>query len=126
MSKQVSKIEMELRCFTGTEMYYFIPLLGTRYTDGLKYLANAADCYWLITDVSVIAKSLKHRSRWVTIDFKKVPKAQRKSLGYEAEIIYSDGNDNILERQLYGITDFLMDELRLFFVNDTLMLPSEY
>ena len=35
-------------------MYYFIPLLRTRYTDGLKYLASVADCYWLITDASVI------------------------------------------------------------------------
>ena len=126
MKTQVNKIQAELRYFTGTEMYYFIPLLRTRYTDGLKYLANVADCYWLITDVSVIAKSLKHRSRWVTIDFKRLPMEKQETSGYEAEIIYSDGNDNVLERHGYGVTDFPLDELRLFFVNDTLMLTSEY
>ena len=46
--------------------------------------------------------------------------------GYEAEIVYSDGNDNILEKHGYRATDFPLDELRLYFVNDTLMLPSEY
>ena len=72
MREQVNEIEQNLRHFTGTEMYYYIPILRTRFTDGLKYLANAADCYWLITDASVIAKSLNNRSRWVTIDFKRL------------------------------------------------------
>ncbi|WP_349254680.1 DUF6876 family protein, partial [Autumnicola patrickiae] len=46
--------------------------------------------------------------------------------GYEAEIIYSDGNGNIFETHRYNVTDFPLDELRLFFVDNTLMLPSEY
>ncbi|WP_346210695.1 DUF6876 family protein, partial [Gelidibacter algens] len=37
-----------------------------------------------------------------------------------------DGNDTVLEKQGYRATDFPLDELRLFFVNDTLMLPGEY
>ncbi|WP_349254678.1 DUF6876 family protein, partial [Autumnicola patrickiae] len=46
--------------------------------------------------------------------------------GYEAEITYSDGNGNIFETHRYNVTDFPLDELRLFFVDNTLMLPSEY
>ncbi len=107
-------------------MFYQIPLLRTRFTDGLKYLANVADCFWLITDTSVIAKSLMNRSEFVTIDFKRLPEDEQDVTGYEAEIIYTDGNDNILEKHGYRATDFPLDELRLFFVNDTLMLPSEY
>ena len=126
MKAQVNEIEQNLQQFTGTEMYYYIPILRTRFTDGLKYLANVADCYWLITDASVIAKSLKNRSKWVTIDFKRMSEEKQDYTGYEAEIIYSDGNDNILETHRYNATDFPLDELRLFFVNDTLMLPSEY
>lgn len=126
MKVQSKEIEQNLQHFTGTEMYYYIPLLRTRFTDGLKYLANAADCYWLITDASVIAKSLKNRSKWVTIDFKRMSEDKQDYTGYEAEIIYSDGNDNVLETHRYNATDFPLDELRMFFVNDTLMLPSEY
>ena len=105
-------------------MFYQIPLLRTRFTDGLKYLANVADCFWLITDTSVIAKSLMNRSEF--IDFKRLSEEKQDFTGYEAEIIYTDGNDTVLEKQGYLSTDFPLDELRLFFVNDTLMLPNEY
>ena len=127
MSKaQVNEIKEGLQHFHGTEMFYQIPLLRTRFTDGLKYLANVADCFWLITDTSVIAKSLMKRSEFIAIDFKRLSEEKQDYSGYEAEIIYSDGNDNILEKHGYRVTDFPLDELRLFFVNDTLMLPSEY
>ena len=83
MKTQVNEIKEGLQHFHGTEMFYQIPLLRTRFTDGLKYLANVAD-------------------------------------------MYTDGNDTVLEKQYYRVTDFPLDELRLFFVNDTLMLPGEY
>ena len=107
-------------------MFYQIPLIRTRFTSGLKYLANVAECFWLITDVSVIAKSLLNRSRFITIDFKRLSEEEKDNAGYEAEIIYSDGNGNVLEKHRYNVTDFPLDELRLYFVNDTLMLPNEY
>lgn len=126
MKTQVNEITAGLQHFHGTEMFYQIPLLRTRFTDGLKYLANAAECFWLITDVSVIAKSLMQRSEFITIDYKRLSKKKQEISGYEAEISYSDGNDTILEKHRYRSTDFPLDELRLFFVNNTLMLPSEY
>ncbi|MFL1012564.1 DUF6876 family protein [Flavisericum labens] len=126
MDKKANIINERLQYFNGSEVFYQIPLLRTRFTDGIKYLADAAECFWLVTDSSVVAKSLRDRSSWVTIDFKRLPKDKREASGYEAEIIYSDGNDNVLERHGYNVTDFPLDELRLFFVNDTLMLPSEY
>lgn len=126
MKAQVNEIKEGLQHFHGTEMFYQIPLLGTRFTDGIKYLADAAACFWLITDTSVIAKSIMNRSEFITIDFKRLSKEQQEVEGYEAEIVFSDGNDIVLERQGYRATDFPLDELRLFFVNGTLMLPSEY
>ena len=126
MKVQVNEIKEGLQHFHGTEMFYRIPLLRTRFTDGLKYLSEAAECFWLITDTSVIAKSLMNQSEFVTIDFKRLSEERQDSTGYEAEIIYTDGNDNILEKHGYRATDFPLDELRLFFVNGTLMLPSEY
>jgi len=126
MKAQVNEIKEGLQHFHGTEMFYQIPLLRTRFTDGLKYLSEAAECFWLITDTSVIAKSLMNRSEFITIDFKRLSEERQDSTGYEAEIIYTDGNDNILEKHGYRATDFPLDELRLFFVNGTLMLPSEY
>lgn len=126
MKAQSNEIKENLQHFNGTEMFYQIPLLRTWFTDGLKYLSEVAECFWLITDTSVIAKSLMTRSEFVTIDFKRLSKEKQDLKGYEAEIIYSDGNDTILEKHRYSVTDFPLDELRLFFVNNTLMLPSEY
>lgn len=126
MKAQVNEILEGLQHFNGSEMIYQIPLIRTRYTNGLKYLANAADCYWLITDTSIIAKSLMDKSYFITIDFKRLPAKKQDHSGNEAEITYSDGDGTILEKHGYRITDFPLDELRLFFVDNTLMLPSEY
>jgi hypothetical protein len=126
MRAQINEILEGLQHFRGSEMLYKIPLTGTRYTEGIKYLANAAECYWLITDASIMAKCLMKLSSFITVDFKRLSQEKQDQSGYEAEIIYSDGNDNILEAHRYRITDFPLDELRLYFVDNTLMLPSEY
>ena len=128
METQISIHELRnnLETFTGTEMFYRIPLLNTRFTDGIKYLAETADCFWLVTDVSVIAKSLMDRSYFVTIDFKKLSGEMQDAMGYEAIIEYGDGNGNVLETHKYHCTDFPLEKLRLFFTDGTLMLPREH
>ncbi len=126
MKDKVNKIKEELQYFSGTETFFKIPLIGTRFTDGIKYLANVAECFWLITDASVIAKSLANKNHFITIDFKRLSKKEREEEQCEAIINYSDGNGNIYETHRYNITDFPLDELRLFFVDNTLMLPGEY
>ncbi|SHF41496.1 hypothetical protein SAMN05444483_10120 [Salegentibacter echinorum] len=126
MKAQINEIKEGLQHFHGSETLFQIPLLNTRYTNGLKYLAEAAQCFWLITDASVIAKCHIARSAFITIDCKRLSKVEQNAKGYEAEIMYSDSNDNILEKHRYRVMDFPLDKLRLFFVNNTLMLPSEY
>ena len=126
MKAQVNEILEGLQHFHGSETIFQIPLTRTRYTNGIKYLASVADCYWLITDASVIAKNLMDKSYFITIDFKRLSLEEQDAMGHEAVIIYSDGNDNVLEKQKYNFTDFPLDELRLFFVDNTLMLPNEY
>ncbi len=128
METQIKPYELRnnLKTFTGTEMFYRIPLIGTKYTDGVKYLAEVAECFWLVTDVSVIAKSLMNRSQFITIDYKKLSEEKQDAIGYESIIEYSDGNGNVLEAHRYHSTDFPLDTIRLFFTNGTLLLPSEY
>ena len=38
----------------------------------------------------------------------------------------TDGNDNIITKQVIPYSSFLADELTLYFVDDVLLLPSEY
>ncbi|MEM7485473.1 MAG: DUF6876 family protein [Bacteroidota bacterium] len=126
MNTKAIEIKKGLQHFHGSELFYQIPLLRTRYSNGIKYLANAADCYWLVTDVSVIAKSLMDKSRFITVDFKKSTPEETEGKDYSASITYGDGNGNIFETHRYHSTDFPLDALRLFFVDNTLLLPSEY
>ena len=126
MNAKAIEIKQGLQHFHGSELLYRIPLIRTRYTNGVKYLANTADCYWLVTDVSVIAKSLMNRSRFITVDFKKYTAEEAEIHGYSAAITYGDGNGNTFEEHKYHVTDFPLEELRLFFVDNTLLLPSEY
>ena len=126
MNDKVNEIKEGLQHFHGSEMFFQIPLIRTRFTNGIKYLADVANCFWLVTDTSVIAKSLMNKSYFITIDFKRLTEDEQEEFGCEAFITYGDGNDNILEKHRYNVTDFPMDELRLFFVDNTLMLPSEY
>ncbi|RNL90355.1 hypothetical protein ED312_06455 [Sinomicrobium pectinilyticum] len=126
MNNKANEIKTGLQHFHGSEMFYHIPLIRTRYTDGLKFLANAAGCYWLIMDASVIAKSLMGKSYFITVDFKQLSERERAEQQCEAVIIYGDGNGHILETHRYSVTDFPLDKLRLYFVDNTLMLPSEY
>jgi len=103
MKAQVNEIKENLQTFSGTNFFYQIPLLKTRFTDGLKYLSEVAECFWLITDTSVIAKSLMNRSEFVTIDFKRLSEEKQDFTGYEAEIIYTDGNVEILAKLTHVI-----------------------
>ena len=126
MKAKTKEIKLGLQQFSGSETVYKIPLIQTRYSEGMKYLATAADAYWLITDVSVIAKGLMEKSPFITVDFKRLPKGGHDYSGYLAVIEYGDGNGNIFETHRYNVTDFPLAELRMFFVDGTLILPSEY
>ena len=96
------------------------------YTEGIKYLADHAQCHWLITDAAVVCKSLKNKSNFIVILFKRNSTSVQERTHKEAKITYANGNGIILYEQEYEFTDFPLDELRLFFVDDMLMLPNEY
>jgi hypothetical protein len=119
-------IKDQLEKFHGSQQLHFLPICRTRYTEGVWYLAQAAQAYWLLSDASVMGKSLANKSYFITVDFKKLSLEEKEEVGFDATISYGDGNGNIFEVQKYHITDFPLDEIRLFFVDGTLMLPPEY
>ncbi|MFB9053117.1 DUF6876 family protein [Formosa undariae] len=126
MSTKVNILEEGLQQFHGSMECFKIPLINTRYTEGIQYLAEHGQCHWLITDASIIGKQLMKKAYFITIDFKRLSEADQKQKGYEAEIIYTDGNDTVLDMQTYRITDFPLQKIRLYFIDNMLMLPGEY
>ncbi|MAO17528.1 MAG: hypothetical protein CMH44_11755, partial [Muricauda sp.] len=119
-------LKEQLEQFHGSQQLFALPLCQTRYTEGIQFLATSANAFWLLTDASVMGKSLMSKSRFITIDFKRYTQAEAETHGYDAVIAYSDGNGSVFTEQPYHITDFPLDQLRLFFVDNTLLLPSEY
>lgn len=111
--------------FHGSDIIYLLPICGTHYTEGVQFIAETADAFWLLTDTSIMGKSLMEKSKFLTIDFKRLNSAEKEEIGYDATVSYSDGNGQLFTVQKYH-TDFPLESLRLYFIDGTLLLPNEY
>jgi hypothetical protein len=111
-------------------------LLGIRYTDGVQYLAEEAQCYWLIDVIAshqtkklLADKMLKDFQLWYLMvgdshEFIK-PKPHHQAV----VTCWGDTPDPEITpyiRQDIEFTDFPLPEIKLFLVQGVLMLPGEY
>ena len=126
MSTQtISKIDLDQ--FTGTENYYRYGFIRT--TDGIQYLAEKAQCYWLLDVVNSYQLSKKIRMAAFQVwELKSEPKTNKT---HRAVVTMKEDSDMPnLVRQVIEFTDFpfaeLGKELKLYLVDGVLMLPSEY
>ena len=46
------KLKTQLSMFIGTEHYYPLPPFNLLITDGIKFLGDNADCWWLILEIA--------------------------------------------------------------------------
>lgn len=114
--------DSDLAQFTGTENYYRYQSLLL--TDGAYYLAEKAGCFWLMDFIWSHAME----NRWFgKEDFITCKLTVRDNAG---DVVFDDGNGNILVTQHVPFTDFPMDEIQLYIVrgerNFVIMLPGEY
>lgn len=117
-----NNLKKELAHFTGTEKYYcYYQLL---LTDGTHYLAQEAQCFWLIDAIwsHVITKQWLGKEDFITCTL-----CVADTVG---ALTFDDGNGNILASQHIPFTDFPLDEIQLFIVRGedryVVMFPSEY
>jgi hypothetical protein len=114
----------DLTRFTGTERYWQEPLLAFKYTDGVHYLATEGDAYWLLTDISAFQQHA------AIVDYKQRDNFQLWHLqvrpDHTALLTCDDGNGQILFTHAYHYTTFPLTEIKLYLVDDVLLLPSEY
>lgn len=118
--------------FQGTNNY-FKNMLGLHYTDGIKFLADSAECHWLIDALASHQKtalrnpSLKYFQLWIlTTDeyefIKPIP-------GIKAVLTcWKDtpavGDKPAIAQQI-PFTDFPLPFIKLYVEGGVLMLPSE-
>ncbi|APS56953.1 DUF6876 family protein [Piscirickettsia salmonis] len=55
LKKTFTEFMSELKHFTGTEKYHK-SFLNTRLTDGVNYLAENLECFWLMDDIAIFAR----------------------------------------------------------------------
>jgi hypothetical protein len=113
---KITKEELlnNLNGFTGTEHYYK-HFTSSKYTDGVRYLAINANCYWLLDAIF----SYKRKEPFQV--WKLAVKDSKATLTMQ-----EDTNQPILVRQDIDFTDFLLDNIELWLIDGVLILPSEY
>lgn len=122
MKQSAAELLGNLSQFIGTERYYrLLPTFVV--TDGLKYLMDEADCYWL---------TQLYGLHLVSVDFNQnsftVLKFARTGSGGTVNI--EDGNGKVLVQQRLDYTDFPLDTYSLYACWDgemwVGMLTAEY
>lgn len=112
----------DLAMFTGTENWYRHPFVRkSLYTDGVKYVAQTAGAYWLIDEIVFKQHIPAFASEEFQVWTLKVNLQEQ-----NAVLNCDDGNGNLIFSKLIHFTDFPLDEIRLYYTNNVLLLPSEY
>jgi hypothetical protein len=111
----------QLGQFTGTSRYYRISRRHLL-TDGTRYLAEQAACFWLMDAIASHLCEIGTED-WFVLVRVRVTEGR-------AVMIYEDGNDKEHARQEIPYTDFPLDSITLYACWDqddwVIMLPSEY
>ena len=120
-----NNLEQELRQFTGTENYYALSPLFRSFvlTDGARYLADAAGAWWLMDAVASHLGSYKNEGFVVA-------KLLRAKASNAWILRLEDGNDEVLADQIIEYSDFPLDEITLYVIQQddlwVILLTSEY
>jgi hypothetical protein len=133
-----------LRGFTGTDAYHRHWLRHVVLTDGVAYLMEHGNCYWLVDAIashlrrpSVVAKTRGERfASFHLWELRKLPPEYKNAASLEAR---ADSNEPTMIRQLIPYTDFPFENgdkpFKLYAAASeleegktvyVLMLPSEY
>jgi hypothetical protein len=102
--------------FTGSEHWYRHAMVrDVLYTDGVKYVAETAGAYWLIDEITFAQRFDKLLAAELNVN-----------PDHTATLICEDGDGGIVFTKAIEYTDFPLAEITLYFINNTILLPSEY
>ena len=112
---------LDLSQFYGTENYYKASILyDLKLTDGVEYLRQKGNCFWLIDIIGSYQYKLKNESFQVW---------KLRKLNDNWEVTCTDGNYKKLIKQKLEYSEFEeqtgLTEIELFLEGGVVMLPSE-
>ena len=114
-----AQLRADLSQFTGTEQWYRHGINRRMlFTDGVKYFAEQAGCYWFLDIIATEVFSLLREQPFlvITMDVD----------DGEADIFVDDGNGNVVWKRHINFTDAPDGDWRFYLTDNVLMVPSEY
>lgn len=122
MSKENTLTADDLRQFTGTEHWFRHPInRKVLYTEGVQFLAERAGAYWLLDEIAIIQPYNKRIAAEAFQLWKLTVNPDSTAL-----LVCEDGNLNVIYRKEITFTDFPLPEIKLYFTDNVILLPSEY
>ena len=112
----VQKIQNGLAQYYGTEQYWKNNTLNFQYTDGVKFLHESCDCYWLLIAISSYKRTEPFQ----------VWKLQKNQDDSAVLTMKEDTDQPLLVEQKIPYTDFPLEEMTLWLIDGILILPTEY
>ena len=124
-----NEIQNTLSGFYGTERYHRLTIFpGMVATDGVAYLAKAAQCFWLTDEITLAQRNPKIRNNE---NLQGIQFWDLKVTGSSAVLTCSEDEGKPVYVKKIPYTDFPLPEIRIWVApvdetNKVMMLPSEY
>ena len=117
MTVQSNDLAQDLRGFTGDlEMYKQPDFLGGMiYTKGVEYFCEKAGAYWFL-DIIGTEIHKQYDEGFISLDVK----------DDKGTITVTDGNEEVYYTRKIDYTDAPEGDWKFWYMNQTLLLPSEY
>lgn len=84
-------------------------------------MANVGESYWLIDEIAFKQNDPRFKAEQMQVWTLSVDLEKSTAL-----LTCEDGNYNVFYKKKITYTDFPLDEIKIFFVNNVILLPSEY
>lgn len=119
----INTLENELSNFYGSEQYYMAgPLFSNfMFTEGVQYLAERAGAYWLLDLIFSHQCNEQIRKAPFQIWTLRVNENQTAVVHCREDL-----DTTVITEQQIEFTDFPVGTIKLYFIENVLLLPSEY
>lgn len=117
---ETTSLKDNLARFTGSEQWFKYPMSGATYTEGVRYFLENAQAYWLLDIIATqpeIVAQMKNGGAYTTLDV---------ADDDTAVITVTDGNHGMVYQRRLEFTDCPHGVWELWFIDNVVLLPSEY
>jgi hypothetical protein len=118
------ELQAGLSQFTQVDGWYRHSLNQFVFTDGVKWLCDNGNCHWLLLDIAFYQFRIKMQHQQLeSFQIWQVRRVSDNSWVLECKT--SKNSQPLIQKDLEAV-NFALDELTLWLVNGTLLLPNEY